>query len=244
MQSQSNLHNKWENFNEERSCWKIDIKLEANGLSKLMLNLLIKNVVRTEPDYQPDKEAVEELRKAFEDSKLNTEDEPINDDNILIKLFPSKDITLSKRSKGQHLSYTEKFHIINMDKYQSLPEDEIWAIYRIIYCTFIRIQNAFKFGSLPRLSEWRRMPSKLLHSKFVQEKISHFVNQAQTQVTAKDVQPFFKNFTGVQIPSHIIIKILKQKLNYVWKRISLRVIDLNFERNEQLKVLYSVKFSK
>ena len=90
-----------------------------------MLNLLIKNVVRTEPDYQPGKEAVEELRKAFEDSKLNTEDEPINDDNILIKLFPSEDITLSKRSKGQHLSYTKKLHIINMDKYQSLPEDEI-----------------------------------------------------------------------------------------------------------------------
>ena len=73
-----------------------------------MLNLLIKNVVQTEPDYQPDKEAVEELRKAFEDSKLITEDEPINDDNILIKLFPSEDITLSKRSKGQHLSYTKK----------------------------------------------------------------------------------------------------------------------------------------
>ena len=37
---------------------------------------------------------------------------------------------------------------------------------------------------------------------------------------------------------------MRQKLNYVWKRISSRVIDLNFERNEQLKVLYSVKFSK
>ena len=133
---------------------------------------------------------------------------------------------------------------MNMDKHQSLPEDEIWALYRISHSTFIRIQNAFKFGSLPGLSEWRRMPSKLLHSKFVEEKISHFVNQAQTQVTVKDVQLFFKNFTGVQIPSHIIIKILKQKLNYVWKRISLRVIDLDFERNEQLKVLYSVKFSK
>ena len=131
-----------------------------------------------------------------------------------------------------------------MDKYQSLPEDEIWALYRISFCTFIRIQNAFKFGSLLGLSEWIRMPSKLLHSKFVQEKISHFVNQAQTQVRVKDVQQFIKNFTGVQIPSHIIIKILKQKLNYVWKRISLRVIDLDFERNEQLKVLYSVKFSK
>ena len=65
---------KWENFNQERSCWKIDIKLEENGHSKIMLNLLIKNMVRTEPDYQPDKEAVEELSKAFEDSKLNTED--------------------------------------------------------------------------------------------------------------------------------------------------------------------------
>ena len=90
-----------------------------------MLNLLIKKVVPTEPDYQPDKEAVEELRKAFEDSKLSTEDELINDENILIKLFPSADITLSKRSKGQHLSYTEKLHIVNMDKHQSLPEDEI-----------------------------------------------------------------------------------------------------------------------
>ena len=46
---------------------------------------------------QPYIEAVEELRKAFEDSKLNTEDGPINDENILIKLFPSADITLSKR---------------------------------------------------------------------------------------------------------------------------------------------------
>ena len=90
-----------------------------------MLNLLIKNVVPTESDYQPDKEAVEELGKAFEDSKLNTEDEPINDENILIKLFPSADITLSKRSKGQHLSYIEKLHIMNMDKHQSLPEDKI-----------------------------------------------------------------------------------------------------------------------
>ena len=69
-----------------------------------MLNLLIKNVVLTEPDYQPDKEAVEELIKTFEDSKLKTEDEPINDENILIKLFPSADITLSKRSKEQNLS--------------------------------------------------------------------------------------------------------------------------------------------
>ena len=76
------------------------------------------------------------------------------------------------------------------------------------------------------------------------KKISHFVNQTQTQVTVKDVQLFFKNLTGVQIPSYIIIKILKQKLNYVWKWTSLRVIDLDFERNEQLKVLYSVKFSK
>ena len=139
MQSQSNLQNKWENFNQERSCWKIDIKLEANGLSKLMLNLLTKNVIRTEPDYQPYKEAVEELRKAFEDSKLNTEDELINDENILIQLFPSADFTLSKRSKGQHLSNTEKLHIMNMDKHQSLQEDEIWALYRISHSTFIMI---------------------------------------------------------------------------------------------------------
>ena len=76
------------NFNEVRSCWKINIKLETNGLSKLMLNLLIKSVTRTKQDNQPDKEAAEELRKAFEDSKLNTEDEPINGENILIKLFP------------------------------------------------------------------------------------------------------------------------------------------------------------
>ena len=46
---------------------------------------------------QPYIEAVEELRKAFEGSKLNTEDEPINDENILITFFPSADITLSKR---------------------------------------------------------------------------------------------------------------------------------------------------
>ena len=90
-----------------------------------MLDLLIMSAARTEPDYQPDNEAVEELRKAFEDSKLSTEVEPINDDNILIKLFPSADITLSKRSKGQNLSYTEKPHIMNLHKHQSLPEDEI-----------------------------------------------------------------------------------------------------------------------
>ena len=58
---------------------------------------------------------------------------------------------------------------MNMDKHQSLPEDEIWALFRISHSTFIRIQNAFKFGSLPGLSEWRRMPSKLLHSKFVEK---------------------------------------------------------------------------
>ena len=147
-------------------------KTRTNELSKLMLNLLTKKVVPTEPDYQPDKEAVEELRKTFEDSKLSTENEPINEESILIKLFPSADITLSKRSKGQHLIYTEKLHIMNMDKHQSLPEDEIWAFYIISHSTFIMIQNAFKFGSLPGLSEWRRMLSKLLHSKFVEEKLA------------------------------------------------------------------------
>ena len=81
-----------------------------------------------------------------------------------------------------------------MNKHQSLLEDEIWALYRISHSTFIMIQNAFKFGSLPGLSEWRRILSKLLHSKFVEEKISHFVNQAQTQVTVKDVQLFFLKF--------------------------------------------------
>ena len=48
---------------------------------------------------------MEELSKAFEDNKLNTEDEPINDENILIKLYPNADITLGKKSKGQHLIY-------------------------------------------------------------------------------------------------------------------------------------------
>ena len=47
----------------------------------------------------------------------------------------------------------------------------------------------------------------------------------------------------MQIPSYIIIKILKKKLNYVWKRTSSRVIDLDFEINEQLKVLYNVRLS-
>ena len=53
----------------------------------------ITNRVRLQPYIK----AVEELRKALEDNKLNTEDEPINYENILIKLFSSADITLSKR---------------------------------------------------------------------------------------------------------------------------------------------------
>ena len=146
-----------------RNCWKINIKIEIEGFSKLLLNFLIRSVAWTEQNYQIDIDAVEELRKVHEDSKLDKEDASRGDNNKWIRLFPSAEITLSKRSKGQHLSYTEKLHIMNMYKHQGLQENEIWALYRISHSTFRKILIVFKFGTLPRLSEWRRIPSKLLH---------------------------------------------------------------------------------
>ena len=244
MQIQPNMQNRWANFDEVRNCWKIDIKFETDGFSKLMLNLLIRSVAWTEQDYQPDRLAVEELRKALEESKLEKEDASRGDENKWIRLFPSAEITLSKRSKGQHLSYTEKLHIMNMHKHQGLQENEIWALYRVSHSTFRKIQIAFKFGTLPRFSEWRRIPSKLLHSKLVVEKVDRFVNQSQSSVTVKDVQLYLLKSIGVQIQSHIIVKILKKKLRYSWKRTSQRKVNLDFERNEQLKVLYNVRLAK
>ena len=68
---------------------------------------------------------MEELRKVHEDSTLDKEDASGGDDNKWIGLFPSAETTLSKRSKGQHLSYTEKLHIMNIYKHQGLQENEI-----------------------------------------------------------------------------------------------------------------------
>ena len=119
------MQNRWANFDEVRNCWKIDIKFGTYGFSKLMLNLLIRSVAWTEQDYQPDREVVKELRKALEESKLDRGDASGGDENKWIRLFLSAEITLSKRSKGQHLNYTEKLHIMNMYKHQGLQKRDL-----------------------------------------------------------------------------------------------------------------------
>ena len=245
MQSKSNSQSEWANFDKEKNCWKIDIKFETKGFSKFMVNLLIKSVTWTEQDNQPEREEVERLRKDLEEIKLVEEGEASMDGkNKWLKLYPNPEVTLSERSKGQHLSYAEKLHIMCMHRYQGWPKDEIWTLYRISASTFRKIQEKFKFGILPKFSEWRRTPSKLLHSRLLKEQIGIFVDKAQSQVTVKDVQLYLQKSIGVQIPSHIVTIILKKKLNYSWKRISQRVVDLDLDRIKLLKILYSVKFTK
>ena len=130
-------------------------------------------MVRTEQDYQIDKEAVEELGKAFEDNKLNTEDEPINDENILIKLFPIADITLSKKSKGR-ISATKILHLMNMHQHQNLMEDEIWTLYIISHTTFKIIQIVFKFGGSTWAFKMKKDPFKITALMFVENKLTFF----------------------------------------------------------------------
>ena len=105
------------------------------------------------------------------------------------------------------------------------------------------MQKLFVPGILPKLSDWSRLPSKLLHSKLLIEQINWFVGEAQSQVTVKDVQSYLKKHVGFQVPAHIITTILKEKLKHSFKRNPQRVMDLDLERIRMLKILYSVRLS-
>ena len=184
---------------------------------------------------------VKDLNKALEESKFTSEEEQDDEINQELNLYPSSEIILDRRTKGHHLSYAEKLHIMKLHKYQSWTENKIWTLYSISHSAFRQMQKLFVPGVLPKLSDWRRLPSKLLHSKLLIGQIDWFVCEAQSQVTVRDVQFYLMKQVGVQVPIHIITAILKEKLKYSWKRNPQRVVDLDLKRIKMRKILYSVR---
>ena len=243
MQRQPRAEECWPNTDKDRKCWKIDIKFDNDWFSIFMLKLLIRSVARTGQDDKLDEGMVEDLSKALEESKFTSEEEQDDEMSQELNLYPSPEMTLDRRTKGQHLSYAEKLHIMKLHKYQSWMEDKIWTLYSISHSAFRQMQKAFVPGMLPKLSDWRRLPSKLLHSKLLIGQMDWFVCEVQSQVTVRDVQSYLKKQVEVQVPAHIITAILKEKLKYSWKRNPQRVVDLDLERIRMLKILYSVRLS-
>ena len=90
-----------------------------------MLKLLIRSVAWTRQDYNLDEGKVEDLSKVLEESKFTSENERNGELDQELNLYPSPETTLGRRTKGQHLSYTEKLHILKLHKYQSWTEDKI-----------------------------------------------------------------------------------------------------------------------
>ena len=74
------------------------------------------SVAWTNQDERFDEEKVKDLSKTLEESKLTSDDAPEEQENAELTVYPSSETTLNWRIKGQHLSYTEKLHIMKLHK--------------------------------------------------------------------------------------------------------------------------------
>ena len=147
-----------------------------------------------------------------------------------------------RRKKGQMLSIKKKRQIYKQIEDGALIRD-IKEIWQISQSTISRIIKDFRSaGSITITRSF--IKNRCIQSPSLWKTISSFANHTNRVFTWRDVKDYIMKNKGVWVDINVIRKILKDKLNYSFKRCSSRLLTLNHKITMLKKVLFSIKVLK
>ena len=159
-------------------------------------------------------------------------------------LYPDPTETLLIRQSKYRLSYSEKLEIMKKLRSNLYTKVEIWRRWNISMSTINRISREFEADKIPHYAETRILYWKLAESKRIQKLINDYLMTQDEPFTSKSIQTMIWHELKIQIPLHIIWKILKLNNRQSWKRIPSRVLKWDFELMKHQKLLFWIKFTK
>ena len=132
---------------------------------------------------------------------------------------------LKERTKGQKLIYEEKKELYKQIN-DGIPIKDIVEIWQVSYSTIKRIQKDAKLDRLKKSNS--KIKSKSIRNSSLWRVIFKYVEQNKWAFIWKDVQEYLIKSEGVWVDIGIVRRILKEKLNYTYRRCSSRPLMINW----------------
>ena len=158
--------------------------------------------------------------------------------------YPIPEETLSSRTKGRHLDFSENLRIYHINSIDELSTEEICSRVLISKSTVERVikdfENSHRMLSIFPSIRWKRA----IRYPVVQDCIKDYIQDRLECFTAVDLKSHIKSKRNIDIPVHQIRFHLKSACNLSYKRGASRPIKLDAKREALLKQLFCLKLAK
>ena len=150
--------------------------------------------------------------------------------------------SLKSRTKGQRLSIEEKKEIFNQIS-KGIPTKDLRELYQISNSTILRIVN-----HLESYKQTEQVPyfstSQLIRNRKIWNAIASYTENKDQPFTCKDIKEYLMEAYGIWLDINSIRRILKEILNYSFKKWSPRPLLLDHKVAKVKKTLFAVKLLK
>ena len=86
-----------------------------------------------------------------------------------------------------------------------------------------------------------RLGSKLMHSQCIQNLIKEYIKSAKGTFTCRDIQKYVKNVSSIHFKQRQIRNYIRDSWNMRYKKCKSRPITYDLERQNLLKIMFSIK---
>ena len=155
--------------------------------------------------------------------------------------MPEPSETLSLRHKYQRLSYREKLYIFREFKSKRKTKEEILIQTSISPSTFSIIIKTFERDAWNKAEIYCKVGSKLMQSQYIQHLIKKYIESAKGAYTCRDIQLYVKRTSRIHLEQSQIRNYIRENLNMRYKKCKPRPITLDLERQNLLKMIFSIK---
>ena len=175
------------------------------------------------------------LDLAREDSNSDKQEDRQNE----LSAYPDPHLTLCARQPKQRLTSIEKLHIfktINSDK-SCLPN--VLEMYNLSREWIRKIMKKYWDSTVAWLNYSTATKKQLLKSQIVLSTIESCFKSNSNPKTAKDVQNYIGNKTGIRVPWHLLKRYFKDEMRLSYKKGKSRPVSFDLLKQEYLKSLFS-----
>ena len=149
---------------------------------------------------------------------------------------------LKFRGKGRRLSNEEKKEIYNQIS-KGVPIKDLKELYQISISTINRIVK--HIGSYKQTEQIQLNPAiHPIRNRKIWSVVASYAQETNQPFTCNDIKEHMMEAYSVWLDTNIIRKILKEKLNYSFKRCSPRPLLLDHKLTNVKKSLFAVKLIK
>ena len=157
------------------------------------------------------------------------------------QVYPSPIETLDKRTKGQHLSDSERWMIYKLVQIDKIESGCIMERFKLSYSTIRSIIKEFSSENYNGRRSLNKHATKIFQSKVVHDLIKEYVFNITYPYWIKDIIKQVAKMQRIQLQYHQLRNYMKNHLSLSNKKGGNRPWILNIKKQKPLKELYAVR---